>query len=186
MSRVKLSGPAIRVLAITVVVGVFILVIYMMAGLPKPKEENRIRTANNSFSIIAPPDWEPIIHYGSNDKFFHTTMDIQPKKNVGLTQKIFIGVYRNRPDVQKLKSSLNYRDYTFQGRPALLWSGKNKNDYVWEMVFERDETWFNLTLRLNLEEDIPSSGWWAYLNSFQANVVKQPATASTTQASAMN
>jgi hypothetical protein len=186
MSRVTLSGPAVRVLAAFAAVGVFVLVLYAMAGLPKPSEENRFRTANNSFSIIAPPEWEPIIRYGANDKTFHTTMDIQPKKSVGPAQKMFIGVYRNPPDLQKLKSSLNYRDYTFQGKPALVWSGKNKNDHVWEMVFERDQTWFNLTLRLNLEEDIPSSGWWPYLNTFQANAVKPSSTASTTQMSVMD
>jgi hypothetical protein len=178
MKRISLSGPAIRVLAATAVVAGFVIVLYMMAGLPAPREENRIRTANNQFSIIAPPDWEPIIHYGAADKNYRMTMDIQPKKQVGLTQKMFIGVFREPPDLAKFKS-MNYRDFTFQGQPALVWSGKNRKDYVWEMIFARGGSWYNLVLRLNLEDDIPNSDWWPYLESFQARAVAPPATTST-------
>jgi hypothetical protein len=181
MKRITLSGPAIRVLAVTAVVAAFILVIYMMAGLPAPREENRVRTANNQFSIIAPPDWEALIHYGANDKRFHTTMDIQAKKQVGLAQKIFIGVFREPPDLDKLKQ-VNYRDFTFQGKPALLWTGKNRSDYVWDMIFQRAGAWYNLVLRLNLPDDIPNSDWWPYLNSFQAQSVSRESTTSTTMA----
>jgi hypothetical protein len=167
------------VLTVAAAIGAFALVIYLMSGLPKPREGNRIRTANNQFSIVAPPDWEPTIRYAAPDRTYQTTMDIQPKKSVGLTQKLFVGVYRNPPDLEKLKR-LNYRNFTFQGQPALQWAGKNRNDYVWDMVFERGGAWYNLVLRLNLEHDVPNSDWWPYLETFQANPVTPASTSSPT------
>ena len=57
---------------------------------------------------------------------------------------------------------------TFQGREAWLYSQMGKHDYAYRLLFPRGGTWYEISLRLPIEEDIPNSDWWPYLMSFKA------------------
>jgi hypothetical protein len=175
MKRILFTPPLVKLLvAATIVLG-FVLLVWLMSGLPAPREQDRVAPINAGFSIIKPRDWEDRISYGPIDKQYATTILIEPVKTVGRGQRIFVGRFREPPDLEKLKSQ-GLAPGQFQGQEALLYSGQRKNEFTWRAVFRRGGTWYELGLRLPREEVVPRSEWWPYLTSFRP---AEPTTAPT-------
>jgi hypothetical protein len=174
MRRLLLTRPVLKVLVVFAAIAAFCVIVYLMSGLPAPRERDRIAHVAGTFSIIKPRDWDGRVVYGPIDKTYVETIDITPAKSIGRTQKLFVGRLRHPPDVAELKSKHRFVESQFQQRPALLFSGAVKEGYVWRTIFQRGDDWYEIGLRLQVEEDVPRSDWWAYVNSFRAE--EKPAT----------
>jgi hypothetical protein len=177
MKLIIFTRPVIKVLTVLGFVAIFVLVIYLMSGLPAPREENRVGPTNGTFSIIRPPDWEAQVIYSPADRQYATEVNIRPIRSVGREQRIVVSRLRNPPDMEKLKE-LKYQPGQFQGQPAMILAGKQKYQYLWRAIFERAGSWYDVMIWLTREEDVPHSDWWPYLTSFRAREVPatEPAT----------
>lgn len=161
------TGPVRKIFWAVAAVLAFALVLYLMSGMPAPREEDRVGPVNGSFSIIKPPDWESEVVYSVADRYFVTVVKAQPARSVGIGPMLVVGLLRDAPDLQKLQRSMVAS--RFQDQDAMIFSGPVKREYLWKAIFRRGEKWFELSLTLPKGEDIEHGPWQAYLNSFRAN-----------------
>ena len=172
MKRIFFTGPVVKLsIAAAVLVG-FGLTVWLMSGMPAPREADRVGPANGTFSIIKPHGWESQVVYGPLDHQYLTTLAVEPEKSVGKGQRLFVGLLRKPPDLEILKAA-GMVPGQFQDRDALTSAAQLKHEFVWRAVFNRGD-WYEIFLRLPREEDVPHSEWWPYLTSFKAN--PRPAT----------
>ncbi|HVT88563.1 MAG TPA: hypothetical protein VHD56_06910 [Tepidisphaeraceae bacterium] len=143
--------------------------IYLNAGLPDPREQDRVGPLTGEFSIIKPRDWDSSVAYAVPPFPYPVYIEIMPAKRVGKGLKLFAGRMRNAPDVAKFKANGMY-DATFQGQPALVFSGIGKQEFVWQAIFQRGSAWYEIALHVNtIIDDVPHSDWWPYIESFKCN-----------------
>lgn len=175
--RTFLNGPVIKVLALTAALLGFALTLYFMAGLPSPREADRLTTFDRTLSIIPPKasGWSSSVLYGPPNVNFISQIEILHSGMVGVPESLKASRYRN-PVEQETLTKADFVPATFQDQPAWIRARKEKRNYVWRVVFQRHGQWYDITLTLQREENVPQSGWWPFINSFQAN----PAPASTT------
>src|SRR5690349_13575561 len=134
MKRViLLSPPTVRILLAAGVLLGLVGVVWIMSGMPAPRESNRVGPKTGEFSIIRPPDWEGGVVYQPTDKFYTTTIDFTPIKMVGRLRHFFIGQFRSAPDPQQLRDAM--KPTTFQGREAWVYSQMGKHDYTYRLLF---------------------------------------------------
>lgn len=179
--RIVLTPPVLRVLGVAAAVLVFALVVYSMAGMPGPRESDRIGPIDGSFSIITPRGhgFQSRVIYGPIDQTFTTLVEATQAGMIGgVDNKIAAARYRNPLDPEKAKQ-LGYLPTKFQGKDAYVLTIERRHEFAWQMILERHGQWYQLAVRLQRKEDIPNSEWWPFIESFQANEVSpstQPAT----------
>jgi hypothetical protein len=166
MNTVYLTRPVLRILAVVGFVLLLALVVWMLAGLPAPRERDRVSTTDGSFSVIKPPDWESRVSYnfifGST---FTSTIEITPVKSVGRMQRFCASQFRAPPTEQTLAGFTPTR---FQNDHAWIHIHQAKRDFSFRLIFQRGEKWYEMSLRLPAPDDVPNSDWWPYFNSFRA------------------
>jgi hypothetical protein len=166
MKTVIFTRPVLRLLAVAGFMLAGAGVVWLFSGMPAPREIDRITPADKSFSIIKPREWDARVIYGSDGSRYVATIEITPVKSVGLMQRFSASRFREPPDAEKLREG--FTPYQFQGRAAWLSSKQIKKDYMFHLIFDRDGQWYEISLRLPTQTDVPGSDWWKYVNTFQA------------------
>lgn len=170
MKRIILTGPVVKVLAAFATIAVLVLFVYSMAGPGRPSESNRIATSDGEFSIIKPSDWTGVVTYAPSDRQFSTTITCEPEKSVGVGPRIAVSRRLLAPEDSDLKAK-GFVQKNFQSKPAWIFEGQVKRDYLWRVIFERNSRWYEIALRLTTPDDVEKSWWWAFLNSFESRDV---------------
>jgi hypothetical protein len=165
MKAILFTRPVIRMLAVAGFLLAGAVVVWLMSGMPAPRESDRIAPADRSFSIIKPRDWDVRLIYGTAESRYLATIEITPVKSVGIMQRFCASSFREPPDQGKLRE--NFTPCQFQGRDAWLSSQWVKKDYMVHLIFERDGRWYEISLRLPTETDVSKSDWWKYMGSFR-------------------
>lgn len=161
------TGPLLKVIGIAGVILVCTLIVWSFWGMPAPREQDRMGPVSGEFSIIRPRDWQGMVKYGRPDGSHFSVIESHDPKGIGRPQTLTVGRLRNPPDEAMLHQS-RMQLSQFQSQPAWIFQGWIKKDFYWQAMFQRHGDWYEISLQLNHGEDIPASGWWAYLTSFQA------------------
>jgi hypothetical protein len=172
------TGPMLKVLGAAGAVLLCGIILYLNWGMPAPRETERFGPANGEFSIIRPRDWD--VSHPMPGGAYVAAVEAYPPRAVGLPERLVVGRLRLPPDQATLAES-KLTPGQFQGQPAWIFQGWIKRDFYWKALFERNGAWYEIILRLNQQEDVPASGWWSYLNSFQSRPppTSNPATRAT-------
>jgi hypothetical protein len=160
MKRVFFTPPVIKFLIVIAAIGGFVLLAYSLAGLPAPREANRVSAPDGTFSIIMPPDWEDKISAGTDGMI---AIKMSPLRWSGrMTQ--FTARRLVSPPVLTEAVAIK-----FQNRDAWILAKQRSFEYVWQILFQRDGTWFVIVLNLPRADDVPNSDWWPYVMSFKSS-----------------
>jgi len=166
MKTILFTRPLVRILAVLGFLVVLAVVVWLLSGLPAPREQDRVATADGAFSIIKPRDWDSRVLYNSLDSRYSAAIEITPAKSVGRMQRFCVSQFREAPDQRALQST--FTASRFQDRDAWLFAKMVKRDFIFRLIFERGGQWYEISLRLPSETDVPESDWWPYVNSFRA------------------
>jgi hypothetical protein len=174
------TQPVLKILVVAAIAIGFIFYVTWGARLPKPDEKNRVVHATGGYSIIKPPGWELRESRTGNGKY-HDWLELSPPAVRSTKQpRIFIGRFRNEPDLEAALKRDARIGMEFQGRPATTAAGETKRrDHYWRAIIPRRGEWFELVLWMPVQEWVPDSEWWPYLNSLHIEDVA-PATLPTT------
>jgi hypothetical protein len=165
MPRLMLK-PILKIGSIIAFLGALALYLWWTQRVPPPHEHNRVTHRDGAFSIIRPPDWEVSFNYSPTDPNYIDTLEIRAPTTRPRDRRIFIGRLRQAPDHAQAAGKLVATQ--FQGQPARVYKGNSRLEFYWRTVFERGGQWYELVLWLPLEENVPQTGWWAYLQTFSA------------------
>jgi hypothetical protein len=162
-----LTRPVVRILIVCGFLLALAGVVWLMSGMPTPREQDRVVAGEAGFSVIKPPEWDSRVMYGAANANVSATIEITPVKSVGLMQRFCTSQFRVPPDEKAISQQFTPRK--FQDREAWLFSGWVKRDYMFRLVFERGGRWYEMSLRLPAETDVPNSDWWKYINTFRVH-----------------
>lgn len=166
MKRVFFTGPVVKVLAACGMIAGIGLIVFLMSGMPRPRERDRITTPAGEFSIIKPPDWIAAPAYSSETSEYIVSISCESTKSVGVGPRMIVSRLRQPQNVDHLKAR-GMLPLEFQSKPAMAMGKSLKRDFFYTLIFERDDEWYEIILRLPKAEDVPSTGWWEYLSSFR-------------------
>ncbi len=160
--------PALKLGGIVAFFAALGIYFWISMRIPAPREQDRVTHRDGLYSIIKPRDWEVSFDYKGNDRYLDT-LEIRLPTTSARDRRIFIGRLRQPP--LKPANTINEKhfDTQFQGRPAWVLQGRSRLEHYWRALFERNGRWYELVFWTPLEEDVPSSGWWAYLQTFRAS-----------------
>ena len=157
---------------VTKVVVAFLLVAALCAWIFWPRsiepaqESNRFKTPAG-YSIIVPRDWGWKIDARPLDRTAKDKLFLSPRNPGYRPPGMSIVRLAREPNETDLKNNDGFVNKSFQDEPALVFHGSRKKYWAWEAVFQRGGDWFRLTLSIPGYEDIPSSNWFGYVNSFR-------------------
>jgi hypothetical protein len=165
------TQPVIKILAAAAVLLGFILYVAFAPRVPPPDEKNRATNLVGGYSIIRPPDWEEKAVYAAADRTYKDMLEIRPKvSRSGKETRIFIGRFRNPPDLEDIRQRNERVDTKFKNYEAEIFTGhtKHEREFFWRAIIHHGGEWYELTLWLPARQDVPTSEWWPYLQSFRA------------------
>lgn len=176
-----MTGPVVKVLVIVGAILGFALMLYFIAGLPSPREADRLTTFDGSLSMIPPTGrgWTSGVKYGPSNDNLISQIEIIHSDMIGIPDSLRASRFRNAVEQADLEKT-GFVPGTFQNEPAWIFSKQVKRSYIWRMIFQRHGQWYDITLALQRQEDVPSSGWWPFINSFQAKPGKIPSSVPST------
>src|SRR5262245_56221665 len=146
------TRPMIRILIVCGFLLALAGVVWLMSGMPTPREQDRVVARDAGFSVIKPPEWDSRVMYGAASANVTATIEITPVKSVGLMQRFSTSQFRVPPEEKVLTEQ--YTPTRFQERQAWMFSGWVKRDYMFRLVFEREGRWYEMSLRLAAETDV--------------------------------
>ena len=130
------------------------------------------------YSIVKPRDWEVQFNYAPGQQRYVDTLEVRLPTARPRDLRIFVGRFRAPPDLPALTARDRKVSEQFQGRPAHVFVGRTRLEHYWRAIFQRGGDWYELVFWMPFEDDVTRSGWWPYLQSFQAR--ETPATTPTT------
>lgn len=145
-------------------------------------DEARRKHHPAGFSVIAPKAWTPNFYIrnaarsGTGD-----ILQLVPEASKGMQPSFAVARLQTPPDEAALLEK-KYVKGMFQGRNALVFNGERRKLFCHSVVFERDGNWYDLTMNLQLPEDVTTGVWAAYAESFKVErTASMPSTAATTK-----
>lgn len=181
-------NPLIKIGSVVLFLALLVGYIWYAGRIPPPRESDRVSHQDGIYSIITPRGWEHVVNYAPVDQRYIDTLEVRFPTPRPRDRRIFVGRFREPPDLEPIKARDKLLDTQFQGQPALVFEGRTRLEHYWRAVFERSGQWYELVLWLPLPEDVPNSGYWPYLQSLQIEEtattmpVVMPATAVTVPA----
>lgn len=167
MKRVVLTGPVVKVFTAFASIAGIGLFVYLMSGMPAPRESDRVTSADGEISIIKPRDWNASTVYPPAGALYGVVITSEPVKAVGAGPRLMAARFRNPPVLEELKKA-GLQPGQFRGRDAMIMAQQVKRDFFWRAVFEEGGNWYEVVLRLDAPENVPGSSWWPYITSFRA------------------
>lgn len=169
--------PLLKIGSIVAFVALLVAYFWWSMRVPPPRERDRVTHREGVFSIVPPRGWEVAFNYIPTADFIDA-LELRAPSVKARDLRIFLGRMRRAPDLSRIQSRDRQIDTQFQGRPAHVFTGRTRHEHYWRAVFQRGGQWYELVFWSPYEQDIPASGWWAYLQSFQAR--EAPSTAPAT------
>jgi hypothetical protein len=164
-----MARPLLKIGVIVGFVALLVLYVWRSSRVPPPREQDRVTHRDGVFSIVKPRDWETVFNYASKDKRYADTLELRMPTAQPRDRRIFVGRLRGEADLDRIRARDKQIDSQFQGRPAFVFTGRTRLECYWRAVFQRGGDWYELVFWMPIEEDIPNSGWWPYLQSFRAS-----------------
>jgi hypothetical protein len=163
-----MSKPLLKIGVIVACVGAFALYVWWSMRVPPPREQDRVAHREGLYSIIRPRDWEVKFNYAPTEQRYRDTLEVGLPTERPRDLRIFVGRFRAPPDLAAIRALDREVASQFQGRPAHVFVGRTRLEHYWRAVFQRGGQWYELVFWMPFEEDVTRSGWWPYLNSFDA------------------
>jgi hypothetical protein len=150
--------PMIFVAAMVAVVYAFTMIFSPSLG--RPSEANRVRHPDG-YSIVAPDAFigRPILAKPGTSV---SAIELEPRTSSGPTLSVTI---LRRPDEPGLDAK--WSDFTFQNRPARAWEGPVGQQHEARIKFERDGSWFMISVRMIAPQGVLRGQWMSFLNTFR-------------------
>ena len=163
-------------LVAVVVVGL-ILFVATRPPVSWPAESRRV-VHPAGFSVIAPPGWDHFLTFADGAKA--DSLRVEPKKAIGNLGSILVTKVAV-PVTQDGLTKSGYGAITFQGKSAYSRTTQTgfTREHTRSFLFERDGTWYDLTVRRPEVEPIEVGVWLAYAESFRVETVRTPPPATT-------
>jgi hypothetical protein len=176
----RYRGVFVRVGAIIAVVVAIVFAVRYLTG-SGPEEKFRVTHAAG-YSIIRPRDWEGGIIVTPSEDFIDS-INLAPKTWKGLEPAMTVKRYRWPPDLEQLQSQ-GFQLREFQGQPAWMHQAQPRRHLIRTAVFQRGDSWFNLSVALPGLEGAKMEDYWRYMETFRttrgASVPTMPTTSSAT------
>ena len=159
--------PLLKIGSIVAFVALLVGYFWWSMRVPPPRQADRVTHREGAFSIVRPRGWEVSFNYVPSAEFFDT-LDLRIPSVKSRDMRIFIGRLRKAPNLPEMHARNRQIDTQFQGRPAHVFAGRTRHEHYWRAVFQRGGQWYEMVFWSPYEQDIPASGWWPYLQSFDA------------------
>ena len=167
--------PLIKIGAVVAFLALLASYFWWSMRVPAPREQDRVAHRDGTFSIVKPRDWEVSFNYAPREGRYADTLELRIPTAQTRDLRIFVGRFRAAPDLASIQARDKQIDDQFQGRPAHVFKGRSRLEHYWRAVFQRGGDWYELVLWMPYEDDVPRSGWWPYLLSFQARETRTTA-----------
>lgn len=155
------------ILGVTMLSG--IVMVLLDPGLGKPDDARRTRHMSG-FSISYPLGWGGSTFGGPHGGGLES-IRLAPERKAGRETSINVACTGLKPE-----TVANAVPGTFQGLPAFFSSDRGKWDWRWRVQFERDATWYQITLVSPIELDVQKSTYWPFIESFRVEKPLSPTT----------
>jgi hypothetical protein len=161
-----MAKPLLKIGGVLAFLGLILLYLWWSMRIPAPREEDRVTHREGIYSIIKPPTWEVNFNYVATSRY-QDSLELRAPTELR-SNRIFIGRFLHEPDFEQIRARDRLIGTEFQGQPAEVFTGRTRLEYYWRALFQRGGEWYELVFWMPLEDDVPASGWWPYLQSFQA------------------
>lgn len=162
------TAPVLKMLVVAALLAAGAAYLYFGGKLPRPDERNRV-VSPAGYSIIKPPEYEAKISFPSNDRKYKDSIEIRTAQAKALREpRIFVGRFREKPDLELIRGRDEEVGSEFQGKPAYIFTGETKREFYWRAVIPRGDDWYELVLWQPLRVDVTRGEWWPYVQSFRA------------------
>ena len=153
------SGSWIKValflIGIAMLAGV--VTVLLDPGLGKPTEARRSKHPSG-FSIAVPLGWGASF-FGRPDE--DQLLRATPERATGRSTIIAVSRLRQAPEIDQTTPA------QFQGQPAYLTSRQTRNAWYGLMYFQRDGSWYEITVSNPIPLDLPKSPLMPFIESFR-------------------
>jgi len=136
-----------------------------------PREQDRA-VHPSGFSIIKPWGWVERIHVRRDPVPPDDSINLLPNSKTRITPSYHVRRLTSSPDTERMKKDGGYSLVKFQGKDAIGREAVSGQYWVVERFFERNGSWYSVTLLLPDEEGSEikvSAIWWSYLESFRTS-----------------
>ncbi len=164
------TSPMLKVLAIVLIVAGFVIYVRVATRIAAPAERNRVTHIVGGYSIVRPDDWEAKTVYASGDRKYKDILEIRPKTGKGGANepRIFIGRFRDAPDLQEIRNRDQPAGKGFNNYDAEIFTGFYRRESFWRAIINHGGEWYELVLWLPDRADVNTSDLMPYVKTFRA------------------
>jgi hypothetical protein len=156
------------IISLVVLGGGALLMMMRPHAIPVAEEANRI-WHSDGYSFIAPAGWKMTLEteQGTLNHANRGWLRADPEGWHYYPPSLVLTCLRDPPDAENLKFKEGYVDGTFQNKPVLIWFGRWKKIYIYKVIFQDRDRWFEFALNTPDYYDVPHSGWNAFFESYR-------------------
>lgn len=180
------QSALLKIVIVLLLVGAIVAWMMWPAPVPVAEEANRIWHPDG-YSFISPPGWKMSLEteQATLNRANRGWLRADPEGWHYYPPALVLTCLGKAPDAENLKAQHHYVDGTFHDLPALILFERWKKSYIYRVVFQDRDRWFEFALYTPDYYNVPNSGWKAFFDSYRyeperaKDVKAEPTTAPT-------